>query len=133
MRLWTEYRVLSAIVLFAIVAGAWEVTQVGSEGAEGDSSERVAQLAEAYPSTPRVLHGVGLDALLAGDPERALPFLREAYQAGYREKEVAFSAYIDVLVLTASDPATIAEVVASWQNDYPHSEKLAERVVRACR
>ena len=40
--------------------------------------------------------------------------------------EEGVSRCIHTLVLPAADRATIAEAVASGENDYPHSEKLKE-------
>jgi hypothetical protein len=123
-RLIRENRLLSAIVLWAFVAGSWELTQLGPEVTEAQSSARVKMLGESYPNEPRVMFAVGAGQLQAGELATALETLGAAYDTGYKEDESLYATYIDALVRTQSSRERIKEVVARWRHDYPTSDKL---------
>ena len=123
-RIWYEFRLLSFIALVAGTAAIWEISQLDPHE-ENDAAVWITTLGEVYPDTPRIQHEAGLASLIAGDAVTALPLLRAAYDAGYREKEVSYSTYIHALVLTGADRAKIAEVLTRWQRDHPYSETLA--------
>jgi len=124
IRLLRENRLLSAIVLWALVAGTWELTQVDADGAATHPAERIALLGERYPNDPRVRYSVGANQLEAGDITGALATLGSSFDGGYKEDENLYALYIDALVRSQSSRERIAEVVKRWRRDYPTSDKL---------
>lgn len=124
IRLIQKNRVLSAILAWAVIAGTWEATQVDVSEGQPDTTAQTDLLIAAYPDTPRVLFTRGALALGEGDLPAALELLGRSYDAGYKEDENVYAAYIDALVRTQSPRKRIAEVVARWRRDYPASGQL---------
>lgn len=128
IRLIQENRVLSAILAWAMIAGTWELTGFAVPEGQPDTSAQTDLLIAAYPNTPRVLFTRGTRALSEGNLPSALELLGRSYDAGYKEDESIYAAYIDALVRTQSPRERIANVAARWRRDYPASERrLATR------
>ena len=123
-RLWSEYRLLTSIVLFAIVIGSYEIATIDPTRSAADGGH--GTLAELYPDSGRLLFAQGSATLAGGDAEAALPVLAAAYEAGFKEDERVYSGYIDALVRTRPDPERIAQVLERWKRDYPTSQSLEE-------
>lgn len=123
-RLLQENRLLSAIVLWALIAGTWELTQIAPGDRDTDPTESLALLGKSYPNDARVMFSVGASQLRAGDPGAAVTSLGASYDAGYKENENLYAFYIDALVRTQSSRERIEEVVARWRRDYPTSDRL---------
>ena len=129
-RLLQENRLLSAIVLWALIAGTWELTQVRPEARDTDPTQSLDLLGERYPNDARVMFNIGLGQLREGDPAAAVASLGASYDAGYKEEERLYAVYIDALVRTQSSRERIQEVVERWRRDYPTSDRLRSIRVR---
>ena len=105
----------------ATLAAAYEIAHPPAEDPRVREQRSTDVLLAVYPDDPRQLYRTGIQEVIAGDHEAARDTFSRAFDAGFREEEKFFAAYIDVLVTTDRDIDRIRQVAARWRAAFPDS------------
>ena len=122
---WLENQILCVIFLIAAVAALYETRLPSDEPIEARLRNATDVLYAVYPEEPRLLYGRAIKAANAGQLDRSEELLETAFIAGFREEEMAFSLYIDIVMATRNEPELVRTIVDHWRRAYPQSSRLA--------
>ena len=120
---WSEHRLLVAIGVLAIAAAVHEVAWAPGADVRGDTGPANHALVARYPDAPRMQFKAAMQLIREERLTPALPLLAAAFDGDYREDELLYHAYIDLLMVTGGDQARIDAIVDRWRRDFPTSQK----------